>query len=321
MAEDAPPAPEQIGRPRPSPAWALITLIRWPGAVTAGVNAMTGFLLAHRPDSPGREAAAAGAILGGVLVYAGATVLNDAADAERDRTLHPERPIPSGFVSRGAAYAFGLVLLVLGVTLAGLLAGPAAGIAILGAAAAAALYDFGGKRYRVPGSLLMGAARGLNGLAGAIAAAGTLGALTAPAPDASHAAAMALLFPVALATYTALLTFVSTFEESRPERRTIGLLAGALVFVAVLPWPLFLVTGWRLAPAPAFLLLAGSILIGAREAMDPDGPGLGAVVRSAVFGFMLVDAAWLAGVGKYDWSAGVLIAYLALRAVLSRARS
>jgi len=37
-----------------------------------------------------------------------------------------------------------------------------------------------------------------------------------------------------------------------------------------------------------------------RSDADEDGPGMGLVIRAGVFGFLLVDAAWLFGVGRYD---------------------
>jgi hypothetical protein len=143
--------------------------------------------------------------------------------------------------------------------------------------------------------------------------------LLSPPLAAGAAARMELLFPVAIAVYTTLLPFVITFEERAPGRKGLTFLTGSLIGVAVLPWPLFLVTGWRLAPAPAFLLLAGSILIGGRDAIESGRTAL--LVRSAVFVFPLLDAAWLAGVGKYEWSAGWLIGWVALRLLLARKRS
>ncbi|MCE9637643.1 MAG: UbiA family prenyltransferase [Planctomycetes bacterium] len=109
-----------------SSAPALLRLVRWPGAVTAAGNTAACFLLAHRPGSPGGTSAAVGAIGGAALVYAGGVVLNDVADAERDRTLHPSRPIPAGLVDRASALKFGLALLAAGVASTAFLANPAA---------------------------------------------------------------------------------------------------------------------------------------------------------------------------------------------------
>ena len=69
------------------------------------------------------------------------------------------------------------------------------------------LYDTFGKRWRVPGSLLMGGARASNAAAGMLASAISVEfVLTRPGPA-------ALAYPIAIGGYTVLLTFASTFEE------------------------------------------------------------------------------------------------------------
>ena len=85
-------------------------------------------------------------------------------------------------------------------------------------------------------------------------------------------------------------------------------------------WPFF-PAGWALAPALGFAPLAVTLIVGARASLDPDGPGLGALIREAVFGFLLVDAAWLLGAGRYDQGFWLILVYVALRFILSRARS
>jgi 4-hydroxybenzoate polyprenyltransferase len=296
---------------------ALLGLVRWPGAVTAAGNAATGFLLAHGPRSPGGHAAAVGAVLAGVLVYAGGVVLNDVADAERDRTLHPERPIPSGRADRRSSARFGAALLALGVLAASLLANPWAGAAAALAAVFAVLYDFTGRGLRIAGAALLGLARATNALAGAVAAGGGIASLTDPAafPAAPHLHAGALL------VYTALLTWTSTLEERRPGPTAIAFLALALALAAALPWSIFPRGPWPEAPGIAFLVLGGSFAVAAREAREPDGPGIGALVRAGVFGFLLVDAAWLFGRGRYEAGFWGLLVYVALRFALLRARS
>ena len=62
-------------------------------------------------------------------------------------------------------------------------------------------------------------------------------------------------------------------------------------------------------------------MVAARDAADADGPGLGLVVRTGVFGFLLADAAWMFGIARYDTAFALILAYVALRLVLSRARS
>jgi len=61
--------------------------------------------------------------------------------------------------------------------------------------------------------------------------------------------------------------------------------------------------------------------VGHRFAAEPDGPGMGLVVRTGVFGFLLVDSAWLFGVSRYDPGFALILAYVGMRFALSRARS
>jgi 4-hydroxybenzoate polyprenyltransferase len=297
---------------------ALFGLIRWPGAVTAGANAATGFLLAHRPDSPGGRTAALGAVAGGMLIYAGGVVLNDVADAEKDRTAHPARPIPSGEVSVGAATRFGGLLLAAGVAAFAGLANLEAGGVALAAAAFAVLYDFVARRVRLAGCVLLGLARAFNGAAGAVAAVGGLATFV----DAARFPALFSLYPGALLAYTALLVWVSTFEDDGARPRWLpGFCAIALAVAAAAPWMLFARTTWPTSPAVPLLVLAGALVAGARDAMDVPGPGMGAVVRAGVFGFLLVDATWLFGSGRYEAGFWMILVYVVLRLALMRARS
>ncbi len=291
-----------------------LRLLRWPGALTAAANVATGFLLSHEPASPGGFGALTGACLGGTLVYLGGVALNDVADAERDQTLHPERPIPAGLVTRARARRFAVALIAAGVAVAFALAGRDAALLMSLAAAAAVAYDVVLKRWRVPGALAMGLARGANAAAGLVAAELTFGSALA------GASAATMSYPIGVLGYTVMLTFASTFEERRPTAFMAGTTVVLLLLPAALAWPHFDVT-WKFGPAFALVPLALTLIAGAREALVPDGPGMGAVIRRAVFGFLLVDAAWLLGAGRYDTGVGLLLVYLALRFGLARARS
>jgi len=292
----------------------LLRLVRWPGALTAAANAMTGFLVAHRATTREEAVAAAGVALGGALVYAGGVALNDVADAERDRTIHPERPIPSGRVGRAAAATFGLALLVGGAGLSMAAGGVWAGAATAAAALFAWIYDFGAKKFVVAGAAALGLARAANAVAGALASS-TPDALFGPAAP-PHAA----LYPAAVLAYAAILVVVSTREESRPGPVALGASATSLFVAAALPWAVF-AAAWRFAPALAYAPLLVVLVGAARDSASPDGPGVGALVRAAVFGFLLVDAAWLFGVARYGEGFALVMVYVAVRLALSRARS
>jgi 4-hydroxybenzoate polyprenyltransferase len=295
-------------------ALALLRLVRWPGALTAAANAMTGFFVAHPRTTHAEAVAAIAVAAGGALVYAGGVVLNDVADAERDRTIHPGRPIPSGEVAAGAANTFGLVLLVAGAGLSMALGGLTAGAATAAAALFAFAYDFAAKDFRLRGAAMLGLARASNALAGVLAGAAAAGALDV----ASHP--LPAVYVLAVFGYTTLLTLASTLEGRTPTRLAAGAYAIALAVCAALPWAVF-PAQWRMAPALAFVPLAVTLIAAARAAAEPDGPGMGLLVRTGVFGFLLADSAWLFGVGRYDTGFALLLGYVALRFALARARS
>ncbi|MEM7786069.1 MAG: UbiA family prenyltransferase, partial [Planctomycetota bacterium] len=54
-------------------------------------------------------------LLSSAAIYTAGMVLNDYFDFEKDLVERPERPIPSGQISRKATFNFGFALLVGGV--------------------------------------------------------------------------------------------------------------------------------------------------------------------------------------------------------------
>ena len=91
-------------------------LLRIGNVFTAASNVIAGFLIVQggwQPVGPLLVLIAASALL-----YTAGMVLNDAFDAELDAVERPERPIPSGRISRGTAAAVGWTLLLLGTSCA-----------------------------------------------------------------------------------------------------------------------------------------------------------------------------------------------------------
>jgi len=99
------------------------------------------------------------------LLYGGGVVLNDYFDAELDRAERPERPIPSGNISRRQAGIFGIILLILGITCATLVSATSGMIASVIALLAIA-YDGFSKHHTLLGPLTMGLCRSGNLLLG-----------------------------------------------------------------------------------------------------------------------------------------------------------
>lgn len=293
------------------PAPPLLRLVRWPGTLTAAADAaaVSAVFFCTLPATLSVAAAAA-------LLYAGGVVLNDAADADRDRTLHPGRPIPSGAAGRGAALGFGFALLLAGVA-ASLPAGKAAAIGYGGVAAAILLYDFLLKRWGPAGVLGMGLCRG-----GSVLAA----ALSSPAFEERLLAVpgRALLVPLPWLLMGAAVTAASLLEESPRRRALLPAAAAGILLPVALSFPLLAAEGEPgvgLAIAPAAIL---TFALGRSLAAPgaPDGPAAaGAVVREGVFGFLLLDSAVLALFGLGTASVAAIALWIALRLLLAGRRS
>ena len=102
------------------------------------------------------------ALIGGTLCYIGGTILNDVADVEFDHEFRPERPIPSGRISRQAAKRVSVLSLGVG---RGLLIASGSPYVLVGLLLACILaYTRIHKRSGPIGACLMGLCRFLLGL-------------------------------------------------------------------------------------------------------------------------------------------------------------
>lgn len=91
-------------------------LLRAANVFTAASNVIAGFLIVQRGFEP--AAALATLIASSACLYLAGMVLNDFFDAEIDAAERPERPIPSGRISRSTAGLVGWSLLAIGVAAA-----------------------------------------------------------------------------------------------------------------------------------------------------------------------------------------------------------
>jgi 4-hydroxybenzoate polyprenyltransferase len=140
-----------------------LQLIRLPNVLTAAADSLAGWLLATGSAAdPGRWLPLAAASM---VLYASGTALNDVFDFEIDRAERPNRPLPSGQVSRRTAAWLGGAGLVLGPILAFASGSAASGMVALILAACILGYDAGVKHTWF-GPVFMGACRGLNLLLG-----------------------------------------------------------------------------------------------------------------------------------------------------------
>jgi len=149
-----------------------LELIRVPNVLTAACDVWAGyFIILAIPDLRGavEGVTVAGHAVGllllvpaGCLFYAAGVIFNDVVDFERDKSLRPQRPLPSGKMARNTAFAVGVVLAVAAICLCMITGSPARviiGFALLGCIVG---YDVLAKRSRVAGPVVMALCRTLN---------------------------------------------------------------------------------------------------------------------------------------------------------------
>lgn len=151
-----------------------------------------------------------------ICLYTAGMALNDYADADLDAKERPERPIPSGRISRGAALAVGAGLTAAGVALA-FTGGRAAGLVSLALTASIWTYDLFAKSTPA-GPAVMALCRGLDVLMGAAGPGWRRG-----------------IIPAALmAAHTAAVTLVSQGEVHGTSRAAAAVAATATVATAAM---------------------------------------------------------------------------------------
>jgi 4-hydroxybenzoate polyprenyltransferase len=268
----------------------LLELIRLPNVFTAPSDVAMG--MAVSGATLGAEHAAL--LVASACAYAGGMALNDACDAPLDAKERPERPIPSGRISRGLAFGVAAALLGLSVALAAT-SGVRPFVAALLLVGAIVVYDAAAKG-TAAGPPVMASCRALNVGVGI-----ALGAL---AWSALGAAAVVFV-------YVLVLTLVSRFEVMTAP---VTLVRGAAVaFAAVLAAAIALfVLGWGPAGAVGIVFLGLLTLwIGPplRAAIAEPAPRrIIGVIKATVLGIILLDAAF-AGAAR-GVVAGLLVAAL-----------
>jgi 4-hydroxybenzoate polyprenyltransferase len=217
-------------------------------------------------------------LLASACAYAGGMALNDACDAPLDAHERPERPIPSGRISRAFAFGLAAVLLALSVGLAAPF-GVRPVMAALMLVGTIVLYDAAAKG-TTAGPPVMASCRALNVGVGI-----ALGALAWSAVGAA-----AIMF-----AYVLVLTVVSRFEVMTAP---VTLVRGATAAFAVLlaaAVALFIV-GWGAAGAVGVVFLALLVLWiwpPLRSAIAEPAPRqIIGVIKATVLGIILLDAAF-----------------------------
>lgn len=229
-------------------------------------------------------------------LYGGGVVFNDVFDATLDSTERPERPIPSGIITKTQAIILGSYLLLVGILAAfsvGRLNGYAGWLAVA-IAASALLYDKWGKHHATLGPVNMGLCRGLNLLLG-----------ISIVPGAAEHWWWIGFIPI---LYIAAVTNISRGEVYGGTTRSINITAVcyAIVLVTI---GIMAATHHKFWMALPFLLLfawmIGKPLLNARK--DPSGPNIGKAVKAGIVALVVMNAAWVAAFGTIPFALAVLL--------------
>jgi 4-hydroxybenzoate polyprenyltransferase len=286
---------------------AYLELLRLPAVFTAVADVMMGYLVTHgdlRPASTFLLLVAASSCL-----YLAGMALNDAYDADVDARERPERPIPSGRISRAAAFKIGWILIAAGVVAAGaagFLEGDRRPFTIaIALATLVFIYDAIGKRTAL-GPLILGACRMLNVLLGMSLVGRVEEQMTAPWTTAE------LLVASGLGAYIIGVTMFARTESSTSIRRslaaatTVSLLGLAIIASAPL-WQARLTVqlqGWWLLWIVLALVIARRCVL---AIVGPSSRRVQAAVRHSLRSIIVIDAAIVLGFCGVYWGCAVLL--------------
>jgi 4-hydroxybenzoate polyprenyltransferase len=272
----------------------FLRLMRPANIVTAVADILAGIAIAgFFYPAPDDFSPVVWLVLATAGLYGGGVVMNDVFDARLDSVERPERPIPSGLISRTAAAVQGLLLLAAGVFFA-FLVSVFSGVLALTIAVAAVTYDKWTKHHSFFGPLNMGICRGLNLLLG-------LSIIPAQAEEQWYLA----IVPV---VYIGAITMISQGEVYGGKKQTLvgavflyALAMGAILYVAFLH-------DHGLITVVFVVLWAFMVFWPLRKAVRrPEGKLIGKAVKAGVLGLILMNAAWASAFGATGMALIILL--------------
>lgn len=233
-------------------------------------------------------------------LYGGGVVMNDVFDADLDKVERPERPIPSGLISKAEAAIVGITLLFAGILIAFFTHSTSGLIAFL-VALSAVVYDKWGKHHSFLGPINMGLCRGLNLLLGI--------SIVAVAVNTWWFLAVV---PV---IYIASITMISRGEVHGGSKSV--LYAASFLYALVIASILYFsfVQGKVLFALIILVPFAWMIFTPLMKAIkEPVGKNIGKAVKAGVIALILMNAAWAAAFGQlYIALAIILLLPLSLK--------
>lgn len=222
-----------------------------------------------------------------ILLYAAGTTLNDYFDAPEDAQKRPERPIPSGDISRKTALSLGTTLLFLGVGVAYFSSGIFSGL-IAGLLAMTILAYDGLTKGTAIGFLFMGGTRGLNVLLGT----------TSVRASPSNLPPTLLSVPLLVLIYIAGVTYMAEGESGDANKiAVLTAIVSTLTAVIGAIGILTLVAPSQIDIAVFTLLIMGFVIWTGNRLLNayrnPIPSKIGPAVGTCVLGLTVLDAAFI----------------------------
>jgi 4-hydroxybenzoate polyprenyltransferase len=231
-------------------------------------------------------------ILATSCLYGGGVVLNDAFDADLDMLERPERPIPSGKVSRKNAFILGYSLLTLGLVFASLVSSLSALLAVL-IAVSAVLYDVVGKHHQL-GSVNMGICRGANLLLG-------ISIVPSMVSDYWFLALIPIIYITAITNISRGEVYGGSHFNS-----IVSMILILIVFTAILGLG-FLKNYHLLAVLPLTVFLAIKVLLPLFAAIrEPSSENIRIAVRTGIISLIILNSTFSAGFAGFSYGLLVL---------------
>ncbi len=233
-------------------------------------------------------------VISTIGLYSGGIILNDVFDAELDAKERPERPIPSGLISKKAATIFGGIFFFIGIFAAGLYSKEAQYLAAT-IMICCLVYDKILKHHAFFGPLNMGLCRGLNLLLG-------VSILNSEVMNWWFLAIVPIV-------YIASITMISRGEVHGGSKKM--LYFGGLLYLIVISCILALaqIKGNLLISLIFILPFGLMIFLPLSKAIkNPIGPNIGKAVKAGVIALILMNAAWASAFGV--WQVAIFIVIL-----------
>lgn len=243
-------------------------------------------------------------VISTIGLYSGGIIMNDVFDAELDAKERPERPIPSGLISKQAAKIFGGICFFIGIFTAGLYSKESQYLAV-SIMVCCLIYDRFLKHHAFFGPLNMGLCRGLNLLLGI----------------SIISSSILQWWPLALIpiVYIASITMISRGEVHGGSKKMLyfGALLYAIVITSILSFAYLqknlLATSIFILPF-AFMIFRPLL----QAIKNPVGSNIGKAVKAGVIALILMNAAWASAFGVWH-VAIVIVILLPISILLSKA--